>query len=85
MKSFFNRSFSNGDFVAERAYGAIKYANTNGEQLDAKLMFLTGSVIEEPEPVVLDDEAKKKEKAVLEQLKKDKKPAPAPSLAARPS
>ena len=68
MKSFFNRSFSNGDFVAERAYGAIKYANTNGEQLDAKLMFLTGSVIEEPEPVVLDDEAKKKEKAELEQL-----------------
>ena len=83
MKSFFNRSFSNGDFVAERAYGAIKYANTNGEQLDAKLMFLTGSVIEEPEPVVLDDEAKKKEKAVLEQLKKDKKPAPAPEFSRR--
>ncbi len=83
MKSFFNRSFSNGDFVAERAYGAIKYANTKGEQLDAKLMFLTGSVIEEPEPVVLDDEAKKKEKAVLEQLKKDKKPAPAPEFSRR--
>ncbi len=35
MKSFFNRSFSNGDFVAERAYGEIKYATTSGEQLDA--------------------------------------------------
>lgn len=83
MKSFFNRSFSNGDFVAERAYGEIKYANTNGEQLDAKLMFLTGSVIEEPEPLLLDDEAKKKEKAELEKLKKDKKPAPAPEFSRR--
>lgn len=83
MKSFFNRSFSNGDFVAERAYGEIKYANTNGEQLDAKLMFLSGSVIEEPEPVLLDDEAKKKEKAELEKLKKDKKPAPAPEFSRR--
>jgi len=83
MKSFFNRSFSNGDFVAERAYGEIKYANTNGEQLDAKLMFLTGSVIEEPEPLLLDDEAKKKEKAELEKFKKDKKPAPAPEFSRR--
>ncbi len=83
MKSFFNRSFSNGDFVAERAYGEIKYANTNGEQLDAKLMFLSGSVIEEPEPLLLDDEAKKKEKAELEKLKKDKKPAPAPEFSRR--
>ena len=83
MKSFFNRSFSNGDFVAERAYGEIKYANTNGEQLDAKLMFLSGSVIEEPEPVLLDDEAKKKEKAELEKLKKDKKPTPAPEFSRR--
>ena len=83
MKSFFNRSFSNGDFVAERAYGEIKYATTSGEQLDARLMFLTGSVIEEPEPVVLDDEAKKKEKADFEQLKKDKKPAPAPEFSRR--
>lgn len=83
MKSFFNRSFSNGDFVAERAYGEIKYATTSGEQLDAELMFLTGSVIEEPEPVVLDDEAKKKEKADFEQLKKDKKPAPAPDFSRR--
>ena len=83
MKSFFNRSFSNGDFVAERAYGEIKYANTNGEQLDAKLMFLSGSVIEEPEPVLLDDEAKKKEKAELEKLKKDKKPVPAPEFSRR--
>ena len=83
MKSFFNRSFSNGDYVAERAYGEIKYATTSGEQLDAKLMFLTGSVIEEPEQVVLDDEAKKKEKAEFEQLKKDKKPAPAPEFSRR--
>ena len=83
MKSFFNRSFSNGDFVAERAYGEIKYANTNGEQLDAKLMFLSGSVIEEPEPVLLDDEAKKIEKAELEKLKKDKKPVPAPEFSRR--
>ena len=83
MKSFFNRSFSNGDFVAERAYGEIKYATTSGEQLDAQLMFLTGSVIEEPEPVVLDDEGKKKEKADFEQLKKDKKPAPAPAFSRR--
>lgn len=83
MKSFFNRSFSNGDYVAERAYGEIKYATTGGEQRDAELMFLSGSVIEEPEPVVLDDEGKKKEKAEFEQYKKDKKPAPAPDFSRR--
>lgn len=83
MKSFFNRSFSNGDFVAERAYGEIKYTTTSGEKKDAQLMFLSGSVVQEPDSVVLNDEAKKKEKAEFEKLKKEKKPAPAPKFSRR--
>ena len=83
MKSFFNRSFSNGDFVGERAYGEINFTTTDGDKKDAQLMFLTGSVIKEPKTVELDNDAKKKEKAQLEKLKKEKKPVPPPAFSRR--
>lgn len=83
MKSFFNRTFENGDFLGEREYGAIQYKTTSGETLDAPLMFLNGSSSDEPEWAEPDDAAKKAEKANLEQLKKDKKPVPPPEFSRR--
>lgn len=83
MKSFFNRTFENGDHLGEREYGLVSYKTTAGEEKTAQLMFLTGTVLEEPEEKKLNDEEKKKEKQLLEQLKKDKKPPPAPAFSRR--
>lgn len=77
MKSFFVRSFENGEFLGEKSYGLVEFKTTAGESKKAQLMFLTGKVYNEPENKEPDDKAKKAEKELLEQLKKDKK-APAP-------
>jgi hypothetical protein len=82
MKAFFNRTFDNGGFLAEREYGNVKYKTTKGVEKPAKMMFLTGKVIDAPgkEPSK-DDE--KKEKAMLEEFKKKKQAPPKPSFSAR--
>ena len=77
MKSFFIRSFENGDFMGEKSYGLVEFKTTAGESKKARLMFLTGQVFDEPENKEPDDKAKKEEKEQLEKLKKDKK-APSP-------
>lgn len=83
MSSFFSRTFENGGYVGEREYGLIKYTTVYGENRTAKLMFLTGKVLDEPEVEEPKDDAKKKEKELLEQLKKDKQPVPPPSFSRR--
>ena len=83
MKSFFSRSFENGDFLGERAYGAVQFKNTSGETLDARMMFFNGTTIGEPEWKAPDSKQKDAEKKKLEQLKKDKKPVPAPAYSRR--
>lgn len=83
MKSFFNRSFENGGFLGERNYGLVSYQTTDGEARKAQLMFLTGTVLEEPEFAEPDDEAKKAEKKKLDELKKQKQAPPAPSFSRR--
>jgi hypothetical protein len=83
MKSFFVRSFENGDFMGEKPYGLVEFKTTAGESKKAKLMFLTGQVFDEPESKEPDDKAKKEEKELLEKLKKDKKPPSAPEYSRR--
>ncbi|MDP6447757.1 MAG: DUF1549 domain-containing protein [Pirellulaceae bacterium] len=83
MKSFFNRTFDNGGLIGERSYGLVEYKTTAGESRTAKLMFLTGAVVEEPEPKSLTDAEKKAEKKKLEELKK-KKEALDPAVAMFP-
>lgn len=83
MKSFFSRTFENGDFLGERDYGLVKFQTTAGEEKVAPLMFLTGTVLEEPETPEPSDEQKKAEKTQLEELKKEKKPPPAPAFSRR--
>lgn len=83
MLSFFSRTFDVGDFLGEREYGQVNFKTVEGESRDAKLMFLTGTVLDEPPSQEPSDEAKKEEKKRLEELKKNKEPPPAPSYSRR--
>ncbi|MBW3541580.1 MAG: DUF1549 and DUF1553 domain-containing protein [Planctomycetes bacterium] len=83
MKSFFNRTFENGGFIAEREYGLVNYKTVEGEARDAKLMFLTGTVLDEPETKEPDGKARKEEAERLKKLAKEKQPPPAPQYSRR--
>lgn len=77
MKSFFVRTVDNGGLLAERGYGSVKYTPNKGTEKVAPVMFLTGKTITAAE------EDKKKDDARLGVAKKDKKPAPPPSVSLR--
>ena len=83
MKSFFSRTFENGDFIGERDYGVVKFKTTAGDEKTAQPMFLNGTMIEEPAAPELTNEQKKAEKELLEKLKKEKQPPPPPSFSRR--
>lgn len=84
MKSFLNRTFDNGGFLGEREYGEVKFKTTKGQDKDAKLMFLTGRVVEDPyADRKLSKEDKQKEKKLLESYRKKKQPPPAPKFSTR--
>lgn len=83
MKSFFNRTIDNGDFLAEREYGLVKFKTTKGEEKQAKLMFLSGKVVDMPEVKEPSNAEQKQEKERLDQAKKNKTPPPAPKFSAR--
>ena len=83
MKSFFGRTFENGGFVGERDYGTVDYQTTGGQSRLAPVMFLSGREAPEPPSPMPDEKARKEEKSLLEQLKKDKQPPPAPSFSRR--
>jgi hypothetical protein len=46
MKSFFIRTYESGGRLAERATGLVKFKTTKGDERQARLMFLTGKVVE---------------------------------------
>ncbi|HEY7309104.1 MAG TPA: DUF1549 domain-containing protein [Gemmataceae bacterium] len=46
MKSFFSRTYEAGGKLAERETGLVKFKTTKGVERQARLMFLTGKVIE---------------------------------------
>ncbi len=46
MKSFFSRTYESGGRLAERETGLVKFKTTKGEERQARLMFLTGKVVE---------------------------------------
>ena len=83
MKSFFARTFESGGFVAERQYGTVDYVTTKGEQRRARLVFLTGEVLDEPEQLEPSDQEKQAEKKQLEELRKEKKAPPQPIYSRR--
>jgi hypothetical protein len=83
MLSFFSRTFDVGEFLGEREYGNVNFKTVLGESKDAKLMFLTGVVLDEPPNEEPDEKAKKEEKKRIEELKKNKEPPPPPSYSRR--
>jgi len=83
MKSFFNRTFENGDFLGERDYGQVSFKPKRGDTKRATLMFISGEVMTEPAGVEPDEQAKKAEKKLLEESKKKKEPPPAPKFSRR--
>lgn len=83
MFSFFSRTYDVGEFLGEREYGQVNYKTVGGESRDAKLMFLTGAVIDEPASQEPDENAKKEERKRLEELKKSKQPPPLPAYSRR--
>jgi hypothetical protein len=87
MKSFLSRTFVNGNsgdsFLGERGYGTIRFKTTDDVEKQAKLMFLTGRRVEEPDAKELSKDEQKKEKEGLDRSKKDKVPPPPPKFSAR--
>ncbi|MBA4187024.1 MAG: hypothetical protein C0467_03305 [Planctomycetaceae bacterium] len=83
MKMFLARTFDNGGFLGERGYGTIKYKPTKGPERTAKMMFLTGAAIEDPNSKEPTAEEMKKEKEALEKAKAAKTAPPAPKFSAR--
>jgi hypothetical protein len=82
MKMFLARTFDNGGFVAERGSGTIKYKPTKGPERTAKMMFLTGTVVEEGSKELTAAE-QKTEKEALDKAKAAKTLPPAPKFSAR--
>ncbi len=78
LKAFLARSFDNGGFLAEREYGQVKFKTTKGVEKTARMMFLTGAVLEEGEAKEPSAEEQKKEKEYFEGFK-NKKQAPPPA------
>ena len=83
MKSFFNRTFENGNHIGEREYGLVSFKTTTGVEKKARLMFLSGAAIDEPVVKEPDQKTKEAQKKKHEQLKKENKPVPAPSFSRR--
>lgn len=84
MKSFFNRTFrAKSGHVGESDQGIVEFETNNGEKKTARLMFLTGAAIDEPEPKQRSDEERKEREKKLEELAKNKQPPPAPEFSRR--
>ncbi len=83
MKSFFARTYDNGDYFGERDYGVVKFKTTKGQEREAKLMFLTGKVADVPRVKEPTADEQKKERERLDAAKKNKTPPPPPSFSTR--
>jgi hypothetical protein len=83
MKSFLARTMDVGGFLAEREVGLVKFQTTKGENKQARMMFLTGKVVDAPGMKELSKDEEKREKEMIERVKKDKKAPPAPKFSAR--
>jgi hypothetical protein len=83
MKSFLDRTFMAGNFVAEHGYGSVKYKTTGGEEKKARFLFLNGKEVEVAGPEEPSAEVKKEEKRRLDEAKKNKAAPPAPEFSAR--
>ena len=89
MKAFLDRTFVNGmgkdGFLGEHGYGTVKFKTTEGVERQARMMFLTGRKVEDPEAKGTSTDEQKKEKEQLKRAQKEKTPPPQPRFSARAS
>lgn len=85
MKSFLNRTFDNGGFLAERELGLVKFKTTKGQDKTAQMMFLTGKTVADASVREPNGDEMKREKELFDSHKKNKTPPPAPRFSARKS
>jgi hypothetical protein len=72
MKSFFARSLDFQGELRERQYALVQYKARGGEVRTPKLMFLSGTVLDEPKPDVADlNKAIQEETKQIEELRKN--------------
>jgi len=87
MKAFFSRTFATGNgndgFLAEHGYGDVRFKTTEDVERKARLMFLSGRRVDEPNAKEPSSEDKKKERELIDRAKKAKVPPPPPSFSAR--
>jgi hypothetical protein len=83
MKSFFSRTFENGGYVAERDYGLVSYQTVDGDQRQARLLFLTGKDVTPEDLSEPNEEERKKAEALFRELKKKEKAPPQPKYSLR--
>lgn len=83
MKSFFARTYEAGTFLGENDYGTVKFQTTGGEERQARLMFLTGRIVNAPDVKEPSKEEQKAEKRRLAEAKKKNEPPPAPKFSVR--
>src|SRR4051812_29850462 len=67
LKSFFARTFEAGPFLGERDVAVVQFKTTKNETKNARLMFLTGKVVDAPDAKPLTAEERKK---LIEEMKK---------------
>jgi len=84
MKSFLDRTYMSGNFLAEKGHGVVRYKPNDGPEKQARFLFLTGREVEIPaEALEPSEEVKKAEKLRLDEAKKNKTAPPAPAFSAR--
>jgi hypothetical protein len=73
LASFFQRTYvTKKNLVAEKFAGEVKFKTTKGEDKVARLMFLTGTIVDEPVVEVSADERKQRDEEVKKQMQDDK-------------
>lgn len=79
FSKFFSRTYlTRSNRLAEKSTGEVKFKTTSGKQKEARLMFLTGAVVEEPKDTRSKAEIKKAEAEVRKQMKDKNAPPPKP-------
>lgn len=83
MKAFLARTYDGGTGPAERGFGVVRFKPNKGAEKAARMMFLTGAVVQDKTAREMTREEQKKEKEATEEAKKAKKAPPKPAFSAR--
>ncbi|MEZ6130241.1 MAG: DUF1549 domain-containing protein [Planctomycetaceae bacterium] len=77
FKSFFARTYvTKNKLLAEKPPLQVKFKTTDGEDKVAPLMFLTGTVVEEPDDKRSDEQKKADDEAIQKQIRETDAPKP---------